>query len=163
MHVLNPLLPPFLILHPTFFSLSFVFLVFVLFSPILFVHISFLLFHIHMFFLYLPVLHMVVASFFWIVLPWSDTEPPHFTPPSHLPSHCIKPLGWHHTNWQPITAHTLPYINHISMCVLLLTWPLQMGQIGCPKTSGGNYHHKLCMIAEQHRSNAKILINFKIW
>ena len=39
----------------------------------------------YMFFLYLPVLHMVVVSLSWTVLPQSNMELPHFTPPSHLP------------------------------------------------------------------------------
>lgn len=115
MYVLNPLLLPFLIFHPIFFSLSFLFLFF-LFSPILIVHISFLLFHILMFFLYLLVLHMVVASLSWTVLLRSNTEPPHFIPPSHLPLLLQTP-------WlapPQLTTNRCPHLSlykpHINVC-----------------------------------------------
>ena len=80
---LKPSPPSFSYTLPNFF-LPFLSIPFFLFSPILSVHVSFLLFHIHMFFLYLPVLHMVVDSISWSVLLRRNMEPPHFTPPSHL-------------------------------------------------------------------------------
>ena len=60
-------------------------------------------------------------------------------------SHPHQPYWLAPCNLELITAYTLPYIKHILglLAFFLNSWPLKIGQIGCPVTSVWNYHYSL--------------------
>ena len=52
------------------------------------------------------------------------------------------------------------YQSHLQISIILssrvknqFSWPLKMGQIGCPETSVRNYHHSLCSNPEERSSH----------
>jgi hypothetical protein len=118
--------PIFCFLYFSYLIYWFIYLSINFFFPILSIYF------ICMFFLCLPVLHMVVASLSQAILPRSTTELLGFLPPSH----CINPTGRQHAYWETITAQAFPHINCGPKCDSLsswISWPMNAGQIGCPK------------------------------
>ena len=68
------------------------------------------------------------------------------------PSCSTNSIRWHHNIWEPITAHTIRYINCIPNCSWhsWTAWPLKMG---CPKMLVWKYHSVLCKTPKELRSH----------
>ena len=75
--------------------------------------------------------------------------------------HLNEPYRLAPCNWELITAHALPCINPILgfLAFFLDSWPLKMGQIGCPKMSVSNYHYSLRNNPEDHSSRSWLCFN----
>jgi len=60
-------------------------------------------------------------------------------------SHLHQPYWLAPCNSERITAYTLPYIKQILglLTFFLNSWPLKIGQVGCPITLVWNYHYSL--------------------
>jgi hypothetical protein len=78
------------------------------------------------------------------------------------PSHFINTIDWHHTYWEPITAHMFSFINHVPRChhfPAQIAWPLQLVPINCLETVVRNYHYMLHNIPEECRSQCFISLH----
>ena len=75
--------------------------------------------------------------------------------------HVNEPYWLAPCNWELVTTHTLLYINRILgfLAFFLDSWPLKMGQIGCPKISVSNYHYSPCNNPEDHSSRSRLFFN----
>jgi hypothetical protein len=82
--------------------------------------------------------------------------------PVSSPSHCINSIGWQCAYWEPITAHTFPFINHVPKCDQFsswMSWPMKIVLIGCPKVLVRKYRYTLHNMPEECRSQCFISLH----
>jgi len=68
------------------------------------------------------------------------------------PSCSINPIRWHHIIWEPITAHTILYVNCIPKCSWH-SWTAWTLKRSCPKMLVWKYHPLLCKTPKELRSH----------